>query len=113
MVVGLSTDSLEEARQTVEGYDLTFPVAYGLDAQEFSALTGAFFNAESGQLRMTGFVVAPDGRVVVAVYSTGPIGKLTPAECRDMVDYASQRLDQVTPQVVVEDACVGSVCSVG
>ena len=73
-LLALSVDSLEDAKKTVDRYKLTLPVAYGVNAQEFSETTGAFYDAKNGFLHATGYVIDPDGKITVAVYSTGPIG---------------------------------------
>ena len=59
---------------------LAFPVAYGLQAREFAAQTGAFFNAAKNYLHATGFLLDPSGTVLSAVYSTGAIGRLTASD---------------------------------
>ena len=86
-VVGGSTDTREEALKTQNEYNLPFPLAYGLDAVEFSRLTGAFYNPDRFFLDGTGFIIDPSGTVRAGVYSTGPIGRYTPRECIAMIDY--------------------------
>ena len=86
-VIAASADSLEDARKSVERKKLTFPIAYGLDARAFAAMTGAFFDDVRGFIHATGFILRPDGKVDEAVYSTGPIGRFTPADALSMIDY--------------------------
>ncbi len=86
-VIAASADSLEDALKSVERKKLTFPVAYGLDARAFAAMTGAFFDDARGYLQATGFILRPDGRVDQAVYSTGPIGRLAPADTLSLIEY--------------------------
>jgi peroxiredoxin len=50
-VIAASPDSLEDARKSVERKKLTFPIAYGLDARAFAAMTGAFFDDVRGYLQ--------------------------------------------------------------
>jgi hypothetical protein len=64
---------------------LKFPVAYGLDAQAVSGTTGAFFEPEKKFLHATGFLLKPDGKIQVAAYSTGPLGRLTPPDVVQLV----------------------------
>lgn len=85
LVLGASVDGLEEAKQTVERHGLTFPVAYGLQAAEWAERCGVFFNPERGFLQAAGFVLRPDGRVGAAVYSTGPVGRYSPADCLSLI----------------------------
>ena len=52
---------------------------------EFS--TGAFVEPERGFLQSTGFVLNPDGQVVVSVYSSGAIGRLVPDDVIGLIRY--------------------------
>ncbi len=69
-------DTEEQARGTVEECELDFPVGYGLDNRRISELTGCFYEEKRQIIHSTGYVLKPDGTVAVAVYSTGPIGRL-------------------------------------
>ena len=86
-IVGASVDGEDEAKKTIERTKLTFPIAYGMDAKNFSAQTGAFFEPEKGYLHAAGFILAPDGKVAAAVYSTGPVGRYVAADCLGLVEY--------------------------
>jgi peroxiredoxin len=86
-VIAASVDSLEDARKSVEKKNLTFPIAYGLDARAFAAMTGAFFDDVRGYLHASGFILRPDGKVDEAVYSTGNIGRIVSADALFMIDY--------------------------
>ena len=56
--------------------DINFPVSYGADSKALSELTGCFYEERRQILHSTGYVLKPDGTIAVAVYSTGPIGRL-------------------------------------
>ena len=71
----------------MERKNLTFPIAYGLDARAFAAMTGAFFDDVRGYLHATGFILKPDGKVYEAVYSTGHIGRFVSADALFLIDY--------------------------
>lgn len=75
-MVAASTDPLEKAKETVSEHSLTLPVGYGLPLKETAATLGAFYEERRGFLQATGFVVKPDRSIVVAQYSSGPIGRL-------------------------------------
>jgi len=90
-IVGASIDPPGEAEKTKARYKLTFPLAYGIDAVEFSRLTGTFYNPENLYLDGAGFLIDPTGTVRAAVYSTGPIGRYTPRECWGMIDYFNKK----------------------
>jgi hypothetical protein len=59
----------------VDKLGITYPVVYGMDAEAVSELTGAFYEKERKILQPTGILLRPDRTVVVAVYSSGPIGR--------------------------------------
>jgi alkyl hydroperoxide reductase subunit AhpC len=71
----------------VAEHGLGFAVGYGLDAQQIASRYGAFFEGEKKFLHATGFLIKPDGRVCNAVYSPGPIGRLTAADSLRLIDY--------------------------
>ena len=93
-VIAASVDTIEDAQKTVDRHKLTFPVAHGLSAREFSQRTGAFFDDAKGFLEATGFLLRPDGVVATAVYSTGAIGRLTAADTLGMIDYLNKAKNQ-------------------
>ena len=90
-VVALSVDPLEQAQQTVEKHRLTFPILYGLDAHEIGQKLGANVNEDPLYLQATGFVLQPDGKVVVSVYSSGAIGRLVAADTLNFIKYVQQQ----------------------
>jgi peroxiredoxin len=69
---------------------LTFPVGYGADARKVADLTGAFVNPDPVYLQSTGFVLDPEGKVVVSVYSSGAIGRLVPDDVAGLVRYVRE-----------------------
>src|SRR5215471_8306740 len=52
-----------------------------------AALTGAFVNEDPLYLQSTGFVLDPQGKVIVSVYSSGAIGRLVPDDVIGLVRY--------------------------
>ncbi len=89
-VIAGSVDTLEHAKETISKLGLTFRVAFGLNAIEFSAATGAFFKRQKSYLHATAFLLNPDGVVSNAIYSTGSIGRLTPADALRLIDHFTQ-----------------------
>ena len=87
LIVAASVDQLADAQKTVAEHGISFPVGYGLDAQEIANRYGAFFEGEKKFLHATGFLIRPDGSVCNAVYSTGSIGRLTAADSLRLIDY--------------------------
>jgi peroxiredoxin len=86
-VVALSVDPLEKAQETVEKHRLQFPVLYGLDAHEVGEKTGAVVNEEPLFLQATGFLLQPDGRIALSVYSSGAVGRLVAADTMNLLKY--------------------------
>ena len=86
-VVSLSVDDEAASRGTVEKFKLTFPVGHSADAAKIASLTGAYVNDSPRYLQSTGFLLAPDGTILNAVYSSGPIGRLVAEDVIGMVNY--------------------------
>ncbi|MGI8678963.1 MAG: peroxiredoxin family protein [Jatrophihabitans sp.] len=84
-VVALSVDDEATTAELIAKHGLTFPVGYGADVAAIAATTGAFVNEEPRFLQSSGFVLAPDGQVVVSVYSSGAIGRLVPEDVIGMI----------------------------
>jgi peroxiredoxin len=87
-VVALSVDDEATTKALIDKHDLRFPVGYDADADAIAAATGAFVNAEPEKyLQSTGFVLDPQGKVIVSVYSSGAIGRLVPADVVGLLEY--------------------------
>jgi peroxiredoxin len=86
-VVSLSVDDEATTKGTIEKFKLTFPVGHSADADQVAALTGAYINDSPRYLQSTGFLLDPEGRVLNAVYSSGPIGRLVAEDVIGMVAY--------------------------
>lgn len=93
-VVALSVDSEMEAQTTVARHGLSFPVGYGLDAQQAAKRIGNELSggqdAHGVYSQATGFVLTPDGHVALALYSTGAIGRLNAADTLGFIKYVQQ-----------------------
>ncbi len=90
-VVSFSVDDEAAAAGLVDKHHLKFPVGYGADAAEVAETLGAYVNDEPHFLQATGFVLAPESTVAVAVYSSGAIGRLVPEDVLGMVEYAKSQ----------------------
>jgi peroxiredoxin len=86
-VAALSVDGESEAAAMAAQLRLPFPVGYAADAAAIAAATGAYTGDGSRYLQSTGFVLNPEGRVEVAVYSSGAIGRLVPDDVVGYVQY--------------------------
>lgn len=92
-VVALSVDDEPTTKALTEKLGLTFPVGHSADAHELARLTGAFVNPDPVYVQSTGFVLDPDGRVVVSVYSSGAIGRLVPEDVLGLVRYLKEHAE--------------------
>ena len=86
-VVALSVDDEATTKELITKHGLTFPIGYGADARALAEATGAFVNDDPTYLQSTGFVLDPDGKVVVSVYSNGAIGRLVPEDVVGLIRY--------------------------
>jgi len=86
-VVALSVDDEATTQELVAKHGLTFPVGHSADARAVAEVTGAFVNDEPAYLQSTGFVIDPDGRVVISAYSSGAIGRLMPDDVVGLIRY--------------------------
>ena len=90
-VVALSVDDEAATRELIAKHDLKFPVGHSADAAAIHEATGAFVNPEPAHLQSTGFVLDPEGKVIVSVYSSGAIGRLLPDDVAGLVDYINSQ----------------------
>jgi peroxiredoxin len=90
-VVALSVDDEPTTIGTIEKHKLSFPVGHSADADKVAAITGAYTNEAPHYLQTTGFLLDPEGKVLNAVYSSGPIGRLVAEDVIGMVAYLKSR----------------------
>jgi peroxiredoxin len=86
-VVAFSVDDETTTAQLIDKLHLKFPVGYGADVETIARETGAYVSDDRSYLESTGFVLAPDGTVAVAVYSSGAIGRLVADDVIGLVRY--------------------------
>ena len=86
-VVALSVDDEAAASALVDKMRLNFPIGFGVKADAISAATGAYVAEGSVYLQSTGFVLDSSGRILIAVYSSGAIGRLIPDDVAGLVRY--------------------------
>jgi len=95
-VVSVSVDDEASTRALIAKHGLQFPVGHSADADAFAEATGAFVNQDPKFLQSTGFVLDPHGRVLVAVYSTGAIGRLVPQDVIGVIRYLREHAGDAT-----------------
>jgi alkyl hydroperoxide reductase subunit AhpC len=80
-VAAASVDPIDNVRRLKEGLRVGFPMYAEVDAVAVSSATGAHMHTgKKTYLHATGFLVDPEGMIINAVYSTGPIGRFTASE---------------------------------
>lgn len=83
----LSVDDEQTGRALVDKHRLPFPVAHSADPDQVAAMLGCYLNDEPRYLQSTGFLLTPDSRVALAVYSSGAVGRLLPDDAVGLVRY--------------------------
>jgi peroxiredoxin len=86
-VAALWVDDEQTTAEFTARRGLTFPLGHSADARAVAGLTGAFVNEDPLYLQSTGFVLDPQGKVIVSVYSSGAIGRLVPEDVTGLVRY--------------------------
>ncbi|UMB69528.1 peroxiredoxin family protein [Mycobacterium paraterrae] len=89
-VVALSVDDERTSTELVTKRRLEFPVGHSADATKVAGLVGAYVNDDPRYLQSTGFVLAPDGTTLLAVYSSGAIGRLVADDVVGFIRYLSK-----------------------
>jgi len=100
-VTAFSADNEEVTRDFVEKHRIPFLVGHSADVDEVVRSTGAYettFPTRGRFLESTGFVLAPDGTVINAVYSSRAIGRLVPGDVIRLVAF----MEGLKPQAAVK-----------
>jgi hypothetical protein len=71
----------------MEKHRLHFPVGHSADAEHVAAALGSYTHHDPQYLQSTGFVLDPEGRILVAVYSSDAIGRLVADDVAGFVKY--------------------------
>jgi peroxiredoxin len=94
-VVSISVDDEESGRGLIDRHNIDFPIGHSVDVDEVAKVTGAYVSDEPGPagryLQSSGFVLAPDSSLIIAVYSSGAIGRLVPADVAGLVRYLREK----------------------
>ena len=90
-VVALSVDDEATTRGLITKHKISFPMGYAADARAIAAATGAYLNEDPLYMQSTGFVLAPDGTLVNAVYSSSAIGRLVAEDVVGLVSYIKSK----------------------
>ena len=83
-VIAASVDPLDKAREVAA--ELSYPVAYGLTRAMADRL-GAWWEDRRGIIQPSNFIVDAEGKVRASTYSSGPIGRMEPADVVRLVSF--------------------------
>ena len=75
----------------VDRHTLTFPVLYGLNARETMATIGGYINEEPLFLHPSGFILRPNGTIVLLVQSSGAIGRLVANDTVGLIQHYQKK----------------------
>ena len=85
-----SVDTFQDTRKLINELGLPFPFAYELDVRSTLNSVGGFYDHEKQFFQPSGFLLRPGGVVEVAVYSSGPIGRLSADDVLTLVRHYKQ-----------------------
>jgi peroxiredoxin len=83
-VVAASVDPLDKAKEVAA--QLSYPVAYGV-TREMADRIGAWWEERRSIIQPSEFVVGADGKVRASTYSSGPIGRVEPADVVSLINF--------------------------
>ena len=83
-VVAASIDPIDKAKEVAA--ELSFPVGYGVTRAQAHQL-GSWWEERRGLIQPSEFLVAADGKVRSATYSSGPIGRVDAADVVKLVQF--------------------------
>ncbi len=75
----------------VDRHTLTFPVLNGLNARETMATIGGYINEEPLFLHPSGFILRPNGTIVLLVQSSGAIGRLVAEDTIGLIQHYQKK----------------------
>ena len=88
-IVALSVDDEATSAAFATSLGARFPIGHSADVDRVAAVTGAYINDSPKYFQTTGFILDPAGAVITAVYSSGAIGRLVPADVAGFVRYVT------------------------
>jgi len=83
-VVAASVDPIDKAKEVAA--ELSFPVGYGVTRAMADRL-GSWWEERRSIIQPSEFLVAADGKIRAATYSSGPIGRIHPDDVVRLVNF--------------------------
>lgn len=87
-VLAASVDPLDKAREVAA--ELPYPVAYGVTRAQADAI-GAWWEDRRGIVQPSEFLVGPGNKVIDSSYSSGPIGRVEPADILKRIAFVEKQ----------------------
>ena len=83
-VVAASVDALDKAKEVAA--ELPFPVGYGV-TRDMADQIGAWWEERRSIVQPAEFIVGANGKVIASSYSSGPIGRIEPADVVKLINF--------------------------
>ena len=83
-VVAASVDPVDKAKPVAD--EVSFPIGFGVTRAMADQL-GSWWEERRSIIQPSEFLVAADGKVRAATYSSGPIGRIHPADVVRLVNF--------------------------
>jgi len=83
-VVAASVDALDKAKEVAA--ELLFPVGYGV-TRDMADQIGAWWEERRSIVQPAEFIVGANGKVIASSYSSGPIGRIEPADVVKLINF--------------------------
>jgi len=83
-VVAASVDPVDKAKLVAD--EVSFPIGFGVTRAMADQL-GSWWEERRSIIQPSEFLVAADGKVRAATYSSGPIGRIHPADVVRLVNF--------------------------
>ena len=83
-IVAASIDPIDKAKEVAA--TVSFPIGYGVTRAMADQL-GSWWEERRSIIQPSEFLVAADGKVRAATYSSGPIGRIHPADVVRLVNF--------------------------
>jgi peroxiredoxin len=90
-IIAASIDPIDKAKEVAA--ELSFPVGYGVTRAMADQL-GSWWEERRGIIQPSEFLVAADGKVRSATYSSGPIGRVEASDVVKLVNFYDKQAAQ-------------------
>ncbi|MDG2250344.1 MAG: hypothetical protein P8N11_05825 [Gammaproteobacteria bacterium] len=92
--VGLIAGSVDDQKRTAEvAADLGFPVAFNMTKDDGDAI-GSWWDEKRQIIQPSEFLLTKKGRVIISVYSNGPVERMDPNETLTLIKYLNKQRSQ-------------------